>query len=63
MQHALSYTKGGLPIHRHNDVRDLNASLMEEVSRSTEKDPMLQPIIVESLCEEPLSTEAKPSVA
>ena len=58
VQHALSYTnlKGGLPIHKHNDVRDLNASLMEEVSRSTEKEPMLQPIIVESLCEEPLPT-------
>ena len=56
--HALSCTKGGLPIYRHNDVRDLTASssLMEEVSRSTGKEPMLQLLSGESLREEPLPT-------
>ena len=49
VQHALSCTKGGLPIHRHNDIRDLTAMLMEEVSRSTEIEPPLQPLTGENL--------------
>ena len=51
VQHALSCTKGGLPIYRGTMiyVRDLTASLMEEVSRSTEKEPMLQLLSGESL--------------
>ena len=49
VQHALSCTKGGLPIHRHNDIRDLTASLMEEVSTSTEREPALQPLSGEVL--------------
>ena len=36
--------KGGLPIHRHNDIRDLTASLMEEVRTLTETEPALQPL-------------------
>ena len=42
--HALRSIKGGLPIHRHNDICDLTASLMEEVSTSTETEPALQPL-------------------
>ncbi len=44
VQHALSCMKRGLPIHRHNDIRDLTTSLMEEVSTSTETEPALQPL-------------------
>ena len=44
VQHALSCMKGGLPIHRHNDIRDLTASLMEEVRTLTETEPALQPL-------------------
>ena len=44
MQHALSCAKGGLPIHQHNDIRDLTAALMDEVSTSTEIEPSLQPL-------------------
>ena len=49
VQHALSCSKGGLPIHRHNDIRDLTAKLMEEVSSSTEIEPHLQPLTGETL--------------
>ena len=49
VQHALSCTKGGLPIHRHNDIRDLTAMLMDEVSRFTEIEPPLQPLTGENL--------------
>ena len=49
VQHALSCTKGGLPIHRHNDICDITASLMEEVSVSTETEPALQLLTGETL--------------
>ena len=49
VQHALSCKTGGLPIHRHNDIRDLTTSLMSEVSTSTETEPQLQPLSGESL--------------
>ena len=49
VQHVLSCMKGGLPIHRHNDIRDLTASLMEEVSTSTETEPALQPLSSEMM--------------
>ena len=42
VQHALSCTRGGLPIHRHNNICDLTSSLMEEVSTLTEREPALQ---------------------
>lgn len=40
VQHALSCLKGGPPIHRHNDIRDFTASLIE-VSTSMETEPAL----------------------
>ena len=49
VQHALSCTKTGFPIYRHNDIRDLTASLMEEVSTSTDIEPALQPLTGEVL--------------
>ena len=49
MQHALSCTTGGLPIHHHNDIRDLTATLMEEGSSLTEIEPHLQPLTGEVL--------------
>ena len=49
MQHTVSCTKGGLPIHRHNDIRNVTASLMEEVSISTKTESVLQPHTGETL--------------
>ena len=49
VQHAPSCKTGGLPIHRHNDIWDLTASLMSEVSTNIETEPQLQPLSGESL--------------
>lgn len=49
VQHALSCRVGGLPIHRHNDIRDLSASLISEVCTNTEIEPTLQPLTGERL--------------
>ena len=46
---CINLYKGGLSIHRHNDIRDLTASLMEEVSTLTETEPTLQPLSGETL--------------
>ena len=44
VQHALNCKVGGLPIHRHNNIRDLTASLISEVCPNTEIEPSLQPL-------------------
>ena len=49
VQHALNCKVGGLPIHRHNDIRDLTASLISEVCPNTEIEPSLQPLTGESM--------------
>ena len=49
VQHALSCRVGGLPIHRHNDIRDLSASLISEVCTTTEIERTLQPLTGERL--------------
>ena len=49
LQNAFSCTREGLPIHHHNDIWDLTATLMEEVSSLTEIEPHLQPLTSEVL--------------
>ena len=49
VQHALSCPKGGFPTLRHNEVRDLTAQLMTEVSHSVCIEPHLQPLTGEAL--------------
>ena len=49
VEHALSCPKGGFPIVRHNEVRDLTAKLMSEVSHDVCIEPTLQPITGEAL--------------
>ena len=44
VEHALSCPKGGLPIARHNEVRDTVAAWMGEVCNNTTVEPALQPI-------------------
>ena len=42
--HALSCPKGGLPSIRHNEVRDLTATLLTEVCSQVATEPELQPV-------------------
>ena len=42
--HALTCSKGGFTIARHNEIRDLTASLLREVCTDVEVEPRLQPL-------------------
>jgi len=44
VDHVLSCPKGGLPSLRHNDVRDLTATLLSEVCSQVIVEPELQPV-------------------
>ena len=47
--HALTCNKGGFTIARHNEIRDLMASLLREVCTDVEVEPRLQPLSGEVL--------------
>ena len=49
LSHALNCPKGGYPIIRHNEVRDLFADLMRRIAHDVEVEPHLQPLDNESL--------------
>ena len=49
IDHALSCAKGGFPIIRHNEIRDLTATLLTEVCNDVRIEPDLQPITEETL--------------
>lgn len=49
VEHALSCAKGGFPSIRHNEVRDLTATLLTEVCNNVSTEPYLQPISNETL--------------
>ncbi len=44
VDHCLSCCKGGFPTLRHNEIRDLTARLLTEVSHEVRVEPNLQPI-------------------
>ncbi len=44
VEHALSCPKGGFPTIRHNEIRDLTASLLSEVCKDVCTEPSLQSI-------------------
>ena len=47
-EHALSCPTGGYPAMRHNDLRDLTASLLREVAHDVQVEPHLQPLTGET---------------
>ena len=49
MKHALSCLNGGFPSIRHNEIRDLTATLLTEVCNEVYVEPELQPITGETL--------------
>ena len=48
VEHALSCPKGGFPIVRHNEIRDLTANLLTKVCHDVCVEPTLQPITGET---------------
>ena len=44
VEHALSCSRGGFPSIRHNEIRDMTASLMSEVCHNVKIEPGLQPV-------------------
>ena len=49
VEHALSCVKGGFPSLRHNEVRDITASLISEVCSSVCTEPTLNPVSGQNL--------------
>ena len=48
VQHALSCPRGGFPSIRHNELRDLTASVLKETCHGVATEPSLQPITSET---------------
>ena len=48
IDHAMVCPFGGFPTIRHNEVRDLTASLLTEVSHTVQTEPSLQPVTTET---------------
>ena len=48
VDHAMVCPFGGFPTIRHNEVRDLTASLLTEVSHNVQTEPSLQPVTTET---------------
>ena len=49
LDHILSCPMGGFPTIRHNEVRDITASLLSEVCSNVTVEPLLQPLTGEQL--------------
>ena len=49
VEHALSCAKGGFPSLRHNEVRDITASLISEVCSNVCTEPTLNPVSGQNL--------------
>ena len=57
VEHALTCKTGGFPAVRHNEVRDITATLLTEVCHGVTAEPHLQPLSGESLCHRSAITE------
>ncbi len=49
VEHAMSCARGGFPSLRHNEIRDLTATLLTEVCNNVCTEPELQPLSQEAL--------------
>ena len=57
VEHALTCKTGGFPAVRHNEVRDITATLLTEVCHGMTTEPHLQPLSGKSLCHRSAITE------
>ena len=60
VEHALSCPKGGFPSIRHNEIRDLTATLLTEVCNDVCIEPELQPMTDEELTSATANSQAGP---
>ena len=58
VEHALSCTKGGFPSIRHNEIRNLTATLLTEVCHEVCIEPELQPLTSEVLTRSTANSQA-----
>ena len=49
VEHVLSCPRGGFPILRHNEIRDVTANLLTEICHDVKTEPDLQPLTGETL--------------
>ena len=49
VEHALSCSRGGFPLIRHHELRDITAEMMKEVCHNDSTEPHLQPVTGEQL--------------
>ena len=54
VDHAMIWQRGGLVIQRRNEIRDLQAELLDMVCYDVQVEPALQPITGEELARGPL---------
>ena len=57
ISHAMMCHKGGFPTIRHNEIRDITASLLTEVCNNVATEPPLQPLSGESMTARSTNTE------
>ena len=48
VDHAMTCHMGGLPTIRHNEIRDITATLLTEICHNVATEPLLQPLTNES---------------
>ena len=59
VDHALSCVSGGYSVLRHNEFRDLTATILNEVCHDVELEPPLEPLRGEQLSRSNTSDEAR----
>ena len=62
IQHAMSCKKGGFITIRNNDIRDLTANLLTEVSEDVDVEPQILPITDEKFINQTANTSEEARV-
>ena len=58
VEHVLSCPRGGFPILRHNEIRDVTANLLTEICHDVKTQPDLQPLTGETLeCQSAITSD------
>ena len=63
VEHALNCKKGGFISNRHNEVRNLTASILQEVCNDVQIEPILEPLSGEKLSKSIVTDNARVDIA